>query len=248
METAMPKVTPFALAATASLLLSTAAFAQSKTFALEGFDRIDIATGLDAQVTLGESFSVTAQSRSLDALDHLQVELDGGTMTARFEQSFIDFIISGGLVGQLFNSGNAITLEVTVPALAGVTASSGADVELTGMTSERLELDASSGADIAARDAVIGEAILAASSGATIEIGGTADTVQAEASSGSDIYADGLVSRNATAQASSGANIAVHATAGVRAQASSGGDVDIHGNPATRDIDESSGGDVTFDN
>ena len=144
----MRRTIALATAATAGLLVGTSAFAQSADFDLTGFDRVDIATGLDARITQGDGFSIHAQSRSQDALDHLQVSVDNGVLRARFEQSFLDFIISGGLVGQLLNSGNAITIDITLPALAGVTASSGADVDVTDVTSERLELDASSGGDI----------------------------------------------------------------------------------------------------
>jgi hypothetical protein len=243
----MRRTIAIAATATAGLLLGTAAFAQSADFDLSGFDRVDIATGLDARISQGDSFSVHAESRSQDALDHLQISVDDGVLTARFEQSFLDFIISGGLVGQLLNSGNAITIDITLPALAGVTASSGADIDVIAVTSERLELDASSGADIKVTDAVLGQAVLSASSGSDIEIDGTADAVEADASSGSDIDADGLVAGNAVAEASSGADISVHATARIRAEASSGGNIEVRGNPAERDVDTSSGGDVNFD-
>lgn len=243
----MRRTIALATAATAGLLAGTSAFAQSADFDLSGFDRVDIATGLDARITQGDSFSIHAESRSQDALDHLQVSVDNGVLSARFEQSFLDFIISGGLVGQLLNSGNAITIDITLPALAGVTASSGADVDVNGVTSERLELDASSGADIAVTGAVLGQAILSASSGSDIEISGTADAVEADASSGSDIDADGLVADNAVVEASSGANISVHAKARIKADASSGGDIEVSGNPTERDVDASSGGDVSFD-
>jgi len=243
----MRRTIALAVAATAGLLAGAPAFAQSADFDFSGFDRVDIATGLDARITQGDSFSVRAESRSQDALDHLQISVDGSTLTARFEQSFLDFIISGGLVGQLLNSGNAITIDVTLPALAGVTASSGADVGVIAVTSERLELEASSGADITVTDAVLGHAIISSSSGSEIEISGTADTVEADASSGSEIDAENLVCSNAVADASSGANISLHATARVKAEASSGGDIDVRGNPADRDVDASSGGDVNFD-
>jgi len=243
----MTRLATIALAATAGMMLSTAAHAQNRNFDLSGFDRIDIATGLDARVTLGDSFSVRADSRSQDALDNLKLSVEGGVLNARFEQSFLDFIISGGLVGQLLNSGNAITINITVPALAGVVASSGADVNVIDVTSESLTLNASSGADISATGVVLGLVKLAASSGADIEISGTADTVEANASSGSDIDADGLIAKTAQAQSSSGGGISVHATTRLKAQASSGGDIEVSGNPAERDVDASSGGDVNFD-
>ena len=234
-------------AATAGLMISTAAHADSKTYELTGFDKIDISTGLDAVVKQGDSFSVTATSGSAQALDNLQLDVKDGVLVARFDQSFLDFIISGGLVGMLLSSGNALTIEVTMPAIAAIDASSGADIRAQGLTSDHLSLNASSGADIEIGDAKLGAVEINASSGADIDIAGTAESVAAEASSGAGIDAESLVATSATAGASSGASISVHATASLRAEASSGGDVDVSGNPPTRDVDASSGGDVSFD-
>jgi len=244
----MPKrIASTLLAASAALLLSTTAFAQSRDFDLTGFDRIDIATGLDARVTLGEAFSVSAQSRSQDALDNLELRVVDGALQARIEQSFLDFIIGGGLVGMLLSSGNAVTVDITLPALAGVSASSGADVDLLAIRADQLALDASSGADIRAENAALGSVTIKASSGADVEIAGSADTLVADASSGADIDADDLRAKTVTAAASSGAGISVHATASIRAKASSGGDIDVSGNPGRRDLDESSGGSIDLD-
>ena len=243
----MRKGIAIATAVTAGLLLSGAAHAESRNFDLNGFDKIDVATGLDAVVTLGDSFAVTATSGSTQALDNLRLDVADGVLTARFDQSFLDFILSGGLVGMLLNSGNALTIEVTMPALSGIDASSGADVRARGLTSDALRLNASSGANIEVTDAKLGAVQLGSSSGADIDISGTAESIEAEASSGADIDAEKLVAASATASASSGAGISVHATASIKAEASSGGDIEVYGNPAGRDVESSSGGDVNFD-
>lgn len=235
------------VAAAAGLLISTAAYADSKTYDLSGFDKIDIATGLDVVVQLGDSFSVTATSGSAHALDNLQLEVTGGELVARFDQSFLDFILSGGLVGMLLSSGNALTIEVTLPAISAIEASSGADVRAHGLVSEQLSLNASSGANVELTDATLGTVHIESSSGADIDISGTAESVEAKASSGADIDAEKLVAASATASASSGAGISIHATGSIIAEASSGGDVDVYGNPRARDVDASSGGDVNFD-
>lgn len=243
----MRTTTVLALAATMGMTMSTAAFAQSRDFDFAGFDRIDIATGLDAVVTIGDSFSVHAESRSQDALDNLEVAVNDGVLTARIEQNFLDFIVSGGLVGMLLNNGNAVKFTITVPALAGVDASSGADVDLPGFKGERLELAASSGADISVSDAVLGTVTASSSSGADIVLRGETQAIEADASSGADIDAENLAAATATAHVSSGADIAIRASQSLKAEASSGGEIEVHGNPATRDVDESSGGEVRFD-
>ncbi|MGB3336518.1 MAG: head GIN domain-containing protein [Devosia sp.] len=236
-----------ALGTVMGLSLAGTAMAETRTFELADFDKVDIATGLDAVVTLGDSFSVTATSNSAQALDSLQLSADGGVLTARLDQNFLDFILSGGLLGMLLSSGNAVTIEVTLPELTGIDASSGADVRAAGLTSGQLTLNASSGANIEVTDATLGVVRIESSSGADVDISGTADSLIAEASSGADIDAENLVTSDVTASTSSGANISVHATANLKAQASSGGDVDVSGNPAKRDVDASSGGDINFD-
>lgn len=242
------RITPIlALTAVMGMTMSTAAYAGSRDFDLTGFDRIDIATGLDAVVTIGDSFAVSAQSGSNDALDNLELAVSGGVMSARFDQSFLDFILSGGLVGMLLNSGNAVTINVTMPALAGISASSGADVRGQGLTVTNLALEASSGAEITLDGAVLGKVSAEASSGAGITLSGSCDSVDAVASSGADIDAEDLACATVTAEASSGSDISVRASGSVRADASSGGNIDIHGNPKARDVDSSSGGDVSFD-
>ena len=236
-----------ALGTVIGLSLAGTAMAESRTFELTGFDKIDVATGLDAVVTQGDSFSVTATSGSGQALDNLQLTVADGVLTARFDQSFLDFILGGGLVGMLLSSGNALTIDITMPALSAIDASSGADIRADGLTSDELSLNASSGANIDVTDARLGAVEIGSSSGADVDISGTAESVTADASSGAGIDAENLVAASATASASSGASISVHATASVNAEASSGGDVDVSGNPTARDVDASSGGDVNFD-
>lgn len=243
----MRTVVSLALGTALSLSLAGAAMAESRTFDLSGFDKLDIATGLDAVVTQGDSFSVTATSNSTKALDNLQLTVDGGALVARFDQSFLDFIISGGLVGMLLSNGNALTIEVTMPAVSAIDASSGADVRAQSVASEQLTLNASSGANIEIADAKLGTLHVGSSSGADIDISGTADAIEAEASSGANIDAEKLTAAEAKASVSSGAGISVHATGGIIAEASSGGDIDVYGNPRARDVDASSGGDVNFE-
>ncbi|MDO9040398.1 MAG: DUF2807 domain-containing protein, partial [Bacteroidota bacterium] len=53
-----------------------------------------------------------------------------------------------------------------------------------------------------------------------------------------------LQTRKCTASVSSGSDIRVYVTDELNANASSGGDIIYSGNPARKDINESSGGDV----
>lgn len=229
------------------LSLAGAAMAESRTFDLSGFDKVDIATGLDAVIGQGDDFAVNATSANADALNNLELTVVDGTLRARLDQNFLDFIFSGGLVGMLLSSGNAVSIEVTLPTLAGIDASSGADVRAHAVTSDQLDLNASSGANIEVTEAKVGSLQVESSSGADLDVSGTAESIDANASSGADIDAADLVAARARANASSGAGISINATDSVTAEASSGGDIEVHGNPTERDVDASSGGDVNFE-
>ncbi|SHF09857.1 GIN domain-containing protein [Devosia limi] len=238
----------FKLALAGSLGLATlgTAIAQERSFELTGFDKIDISTGLDAIVTLGDAFSVQAQSRNQQVLDKLEITVSGDTLTARIESNFLEFILGGGLLGQFIAGGNAATIRITLPALRAVNASAGADVDITAPKGD-LVIDVSSGADIDITRATLGTVTVDASSGSDAELSGACDSISASASSGADIDAEDLLCETAIATASSGGHISVHATDSLEADASSGGAIEVTGNPRQTDIDRSSGGSVSID-
>lgn len=231
----------------AGLALTGAAQAQEKSFDLSGFTGVDIATGIEARVRLSEDFSITARSRSADALDKLELSVRDGILVARIESNFLDFILSGGLVGMLLSGGNAVSLDITLPALESAVASSGADIELMAITADSLSLDASSGADIELTDARLRMLTASASSGSDIALSGRAEEINLNASSGADIDAEELEALTGRLKASSGADISARLTEQVRARASSGADIEVEGNPQQRDVDTSSGGDIHFE-
>src|SRR5665647_2399682 len=68
--------------------------------------------------------------------------------------------------------------------------------------------------------------------------------IHASSSSDSDLNAAKLAAEKGEVSASSGSDLDVTATKEVKAHASSGADVTVYGNPAIRDTNRSSGGDV----
>ena len=147
----------------------------------------------------------------------------------------------------LLSNGNAVQFTITVPTLVGVEASSGADIDLPGFKGDRLELDASSGADISVTDAVLTTVTASVSSGADITLSGKAQVIEADASSGADIDAEHLARTRQPPRYRAARAYRSALASSIKAEASSGGDIEVYGNPATRDIDASSGGDISFD-
>ena len=88
--------------------------------------------------------------------------------------------------------------------------------------------------------------MLDSSSGSDLTVSGTAQWLKASASSGADLNGAKLVAEKGEVSASSGSNLDVTVTKEVKAHASSGSDVKVYGNPAIRDTNRSSGGDVSY--
>ena len=180
--------------------------------------------------------SIVAESPDPGVLDRMQIRVVDGELKAWFDWSIFDIFSLG--------TDRPDHPEITVPELSRAEASSGADVTVTGMTGDALDLEASSGAGLKATGVAGGTVSIEASSGASVDAAGTCTSGTFEVSSGADIEAAELLCADATAEASSGAHADIFASTSINAEASSGGDVTVHGSPAKVDSETSSGGDV----
>ncbi len=188
--------------------------ADSQDYDLNGFDSVDVSTGYDAEITVGEGFSVRAETKGGD-LDWLKLYVKGDTLYITRKQN-----ISWNW------SGPKTTVYVTMPSLVSLEVSSGADAIAEGVDAENFSVDVSSGAD-AKVSGKCGDVSADASSGADIEAKGlVCKTGDADVSSGADIVL--TVTEEITADASSGGDIVVYGSPKVKSlDTSSGGGVKI---------------------
>lgn len=110
---------------------------------------------------------------------------------------------------------------------------------------QTLDLSASSGANVELA-LVVNELNVEGSSGGNIVLSGSAESMDVDGSSGVNIKASELQSKTCNAGASSGANLKLYASEKLVAKASSGGNIRVGGNPNERNVETSSGGDVSF--
>lgn len=225
-------------AAVAALLATVpaSAFAASKTFEVEPFTAIEISSGIDARVTTGGTLSVVGEAPDEGQLSELKVEVSGGKLRA-----FVDWNLLGFLMPD-----KTLKLTVTVPELNSVSADSGADVVVTGVTGTVVTLGASSGANLSVTGATGKQYEIGSSSGAGLAVEGTCESAAIEASSGATLRADELLCQTIRAEASSGATADVFASAGAKLEASSGATLNVAGKPASVEQDASSGGSVNI--
>ena len=186
-------------------------------------------------IDVSRSARTTANSINADALD-LKAS------------SSADLIISGraNSVRIDASSSSDIEAERLVANRLSIDASSSADVEARAETDQQIRIAASSSADVELNLSGGADIELEASSSADLELDGTCDHIVITASSSADVEGRELICASAKVKASSSADVNLSVTDTVEASASSGGDINIFGNPAQRDVRESSGGDVSF--
>ena len=207
---------------------------ETQTRDVQNFNAIKVSTGIDLYITMGSNETVKIVADD-DIINDIKTEVKDGALHIYMKKN------------NWFNWGinKSRKAYVTVKELVELQASSGSDVESeNALKGERLDVSASSGSDVEL-NVHYKHFSIDASSGSDAEISGEVKYLKAEASSGSDIDASDLESQYCKVRASSGSDISVTATEELEADASSGADIVYHGNPKMKDIDESSGGDVT---
>ncbi len=186
-------ITAAAVAIVTAAVVALPAFADSKTYGLSGFDRVDVSAGIDVTLSQGP-FSIRADEPDGN-FDKLIVELRGDTLRIWRRNDWFDW--RGIDYSVAVSAPNYVGLDVSSGARSKATTSSSghqgrrllrANVELSGSCAG-LRVDVSSGADFDGEDL-------------------KCETASVDASSSAD--ADAFAARSASSNASSGANVTFH--------------------------------------
>ena len=226
----------FASAALTALCISisTAAWADTKSFDLSGFDGVSVAEGIHMQVTSGKTFEVTAESRDVEQLELLKLSVRRGTLKAEMD----------GFMKR--PEGQKVTVHVTMPELTHVEASSGADFDADAMAGSDLELTSSGGASLKINAINAGKVSVTVSGGANIKIAdGTCTALTADASGGASLDMKAMECATADVDASGGADLSAYAGS-ISASASSGAGIRVYGAPKVNKVSSSGGGEIDF--
>lgn len=208
-----------------------------RTFDMKGFDAVSVSSGISVEILIGPQQLVEVEFDSKSALDRLKLNVRDNVLFVSRKSGFLDFLSFGN---------RDLEVLISLPQLNSVSASSGSDVQVSGNYSAVLVAKSSSGANLSLEEISARNVTLNASSGANIDAEGTCETLTAASSSGADINANDLECSDAIAKASSGADLDIFASDSITAHVSSGADIKVSGNPHTRDVNQSSGGDVKF--
>lgn len=188
-----------------------AATAETKSYNLTGFDRIEVSAGLDVVLKQGPHDVKVEQADG--KFDQIDVYVRGDTLRISRE----------GHSGW-WGKSRRYLVTVTAPDIRAIEASSGSDVEGRNLSLKDLRVHVSSGADVELSGSC-NELKVSVSSGSDFDGEELAcDTVRASASSGADAVA--MARSLATGDASSGGDITFHGKpASFEKSTSSGGSV-----------------------
>lgn len=198
---------------------------------ITGFDAISVSTGIEVVINQ-DTFEKVVVEADENIQKILKTELNGNKLRIYLEEGV--------------NYAKRMKVYVTVKQLKSLDASAGAEAKSSGkINSESLKIHSSSGSDI---NVEVGcNFVLAdSSSGSELTVSGTTVSVKGQCSSGSELKLAKLIAETGDVSASSGAELYVHTTKEIKAHASSGAEITVYGNPAIRDTNSSSGGDVDF--
>ncbi len=198
---------------------------------VSGFDEIIVSTGIEVVLTQ-DNFEKVVVEADENIQKIIKTEVNGSKLKIYLDEGI--------------NYAKKMKVYVTLKQLKAIETSSGSEVKTESkITSERLKIHASSGSEIT-MELSCNEVIADTSSGSEMTLSGTAVSLRADTSSGSNLHASKLEAEKGDASASSGSDLDLNVTKEVKAHASSGSSIKVHGNPAIRDTNSSSGGEVDF--
>lgn len=196
---------------------------------VDEFDEIEVSRGMNVYISQGETTKVVVNADE-NLIDAIETVVIGDVLEIRATKN-----IRSATTKKVF---------VTVPKITSVKTSSGSNVHSeTLFDAKTIEFSSSSGSNL--KFEVNAERINAStSSGSNITLSGKAGSFTGKASSGSNIFGEELSAKSCEAKASSGSNIWITVEGNFKGVASSGANVFYFGEPASTDIEKSSGGNV----
>ncbi len=198
---------------------------------IAGFEAITVNNGIDVLVSQ-DTFEKVVVEADENIQKILRTEVRDGKLKIFLEEGV--------------NEAKRMKVYVTVKQLNTLDAGSGSEVKSGNqIKAEKMKIHSSSGSDVT-MEINCNEASLESSSGSDLTVSGTVQSLKAGSSSGSDLNASKLIAEKGDVSASSGSDLSVHVTKELKAHASSGSDITVHGNPALRDSNSSSGGDISY--
>jgi hypothetical protein len=205
----------------------------SRSYAVAGFDQVDLRGSDDVDVRVGSDFSIQATGPS-EMLDRLEIVKDGDTLKIGRKGNSINW--GGG-------EGREIKVLVTMPTIRGASVSGSGDLSV-----DRAEADDFSASTAGSGDMKIGRMAvktthLSVAGSGTINASGTADSADMGVTGSGDIDAEGLTASRANISVAGSGDVSATVNGPAKVSVMGSGDVEIGGNP-TCDVSKMGSGEV----
>lgn len=185
---------------------------------LTGFDRIEISGVYEMNVQVGSDYSIELSGPE-NEMERVEASVKNGVLILDQRDR------KRGEKRRRLKNRKGIDAVITLPSLAGLEVSGVVDGEITGIDSDRFDLDISGVGDM--------------------EIAGECGTLDADVSGVGDLEAENLQCRSVTVDVSGVGSASVYASEEVDAEVSGMGDIDIYGSPQKVRKDKSMFADIT---
>ncbi len=153
----------FAIITALCVAVMTAAWAESETYDLSGFDGVSVAEDILVRVTMGSDFEVVAESDDTRQLELLELDVSHGTLRASMRNRPFS---------RELEDAPRVTIEVTMPSLFRVEASTGAEFLADMMSGPALEISSSTGAALSINELAGGTLSMGVTTGGSVRITG----------------------------------------------------------------------------
>jgi len=198
------------------------------------YDRIALTGSPDVVVTVGSAASIRAEGDQA-TLDRLEIVNENGQLKIGLRST------SGGWFS--WGSHRGVTVQITMPALAGATVTGSGDMRIDRVQGPRFAGSVTGSGEIAVAALAVGEADFSVTGSGEIAAAGTAQRVQGTLAGSGDLHLDRLEAVDATLAVSGSGDIAIRATGTAAIEIRGSGDVTVTG-PARCTISKSGSGDA----
>jgi hypothetical protein len=213
---------------------ASSAGAATQSYGVSNFDRMRISGPFDVHVRVGGSPSARATGPK-DALDRLSVDASGGTLVVKS--------LPGGWGGWPTGSHGPVVIEVSVPALRGLSITGSGDVTVDRVRGDALDLAQSGSGSLDIGGIDVGTITAVMTGSGDMSLAGKARTASATLTGSGDLKASGLLVDDAQTKLVGSGDLSLGARHVVKVLLAGSGDVTIAG-PAACAVTRSGSGDV----
>lgn len=207
-----------------ALWISFPAIAAERRYTVTDFERVRIEGAYQVSLVTGRASSARA-SGSQEALDRLQIDVEGKTLRVRPNRS-----AWGGYPGR--QDAGPLHITLTTQSLRAATVQGAGTLNVDKAGGLRLDISlAGSGMIVIPKIEADALAVALLGSG-TIQLGGKAKSARAQISGSGNLLAEGLTASDAQVLGDTAGTIRLTASRSAKVTASASGDVDVLGAPA----------------